>query len=229
LFAQHGHANKTPTDDVRRSGRANKGHHTKNADALDETMLSTNPKPKGKGKSDKNPPAAGSTVGSARSQSAENEEGDEEALIRCVCGDQRDIRGRKMICCDKCEAWQHNRCLNLPEGDDYWDNKSYYCEQCHPQDHVELLAAMARGEKPWNRKKGQKPPKSRPSDVHSVKGDDKQGKSKPPTPAQHSPAPTPAPLQTSTQASPAPALVPTPKEAPHSKADAKVSRLAPST
>jgi hypothetical protein len=25
----------------------------------------------------------------------------------------------------------------------------YYCEQCKPEDHEELLAAIARGEKPW--------------------------------------------------------------------------------
>jgi hypothetical protein len=25
----------------------------------------------------------------------------------------------------------------------------YYCEQCKPEDHKELLAAIARGEKPW--------------------------------------------------------------------------------
>jgi hypothetical protein len=245
LLDPHSHANDTPADDVRRSGRANKGHHTKNADALDETMLNTTAttaattttttttKPKGKGKPDKKPPTAGS-AGSARSQSGDNDDEEEDAIIRCVCGDQRDIRGRQMICCDSCEVWQHNRCLNLPEGE-YWDNKSYYCERCHPQDHVELLAAMARGEKPWNRKKGQKPPKSRPSDV---KGEGKQDKSKPttPQPSQASPAPAPTPPSASTQAqaqaSPAPAPVPAakeavPKDVSHGKAEAKVSLPTP--
>ena len=253
-LVDHGsHANYTAADDVRRSGRANKGHHTKNADALDEPMLNAN-KPKGKGnsngngngtgngngkdKSDKKSQTAGSAsgAGSARSQSADNEDEEEDAIIRCVCGDQRDIRGRQMICCDSCEVWQHNRCLNLPEGD-YWDNKSYYCERCHPHDHVELLAAMARGEKPWSRKKGQKPPKSRPSDV---KGDGKQDKSKPgtPQPAQESPAPAStspqAPTPTQAQGSPAPApspapvpapKEPAPKEVSNSKAEPKVSLL----
>jgi hypothetical protein len=30
---------------------------------------------------------------------------------------------------------------NLPEA--------YYCEQCRPEDHASLIAAMKRGEKPW--------------------------------------------------------------------------------
>jgi hypothetical protein len=51
-----------------------------------------------------------------------------------------------MICCDNCEAWQHNDCMGLP--DDYAPEK-YFCEQCKPEDHKELLAAIARGEKPW--------------------------------------------------------------------------------
>ena len=36
--------------------------------------------------------------------------------------------------------------MGLPE--DYAPEK-YCCEQCRPQDHKPLLAAMKRGEKPW--------------------------------------------------------------------------------
>lgn len=127
-----------------------------------------------------------------------------------------------MICCDKCEAWQHNRCLNLPESDEYWNKRQYFCEQCKPEDHAELLAAMARGEKPWNRKKGQKPPKSRPSDV---KAETKQEKAKVPTPPAQLPAPSaPAPAPSAAQAPPAPS--PAPKDAQqevtNGQAEAKV-------
>lgn len=52
-----------------------------------------------------------------------------------------------MICCDRCEAWQHNSCMGLPE--EWPEKKKYFCEQCKPQDHKELLAAIKRGEKPW--------------------------------------------------------------------------------
>ena len=51
-----------------------------------------------------------------------------------------------MICCDNCEAWQHNDCMGLP--DDYAPPQ-YFCEECKPEDHKELLAAVAKGEKPW--------------------------------------------------------------------------------
>ncbi|KAF2679805.1 hypothetical protein K458DRAFT_114231 [Lentithecium fluviatile CBS 122367] len=227
----------TMADDVRRSGRANKGHHTKNADALDEPILNT--KSKAKGKSEKKTSAAGGTE-TARSQSAqsvekkEQKKEDKEDVIRCVCGDQRDIRGRQMILCDKCSVWQHNRCLNLPEGD-YWENKEYYCEQCNPQDHVELLAAIGRGEKPWSRKKGQKPPKSRPSDVRADVREEKSQQptpqpAQPPTPPSV-PAPAPAPTKAETPASPATASTPASKDAPqessNGKAEANPSKETP--
>lgn len=83
-----------------------------------------------------------------------------------------------MICCDKCEVWQHNSCMGLAED---YEADTYFCEQCKPSDHKDLLAAMARGEKPWeevlrkfeekSRKKGKKGRKSgagRTSEVASV-------------------------------------------------------------
>jgi hypothetical protein len=201
-------------DETRRSGRANKGQHTKHPDLLDEPLV---PKTKAQAKAEKKSGSKAKSdtprAQSPQSEEQENDNEEEDAVIRCVCGDQRDIRGRQMICCDRCEAWQHNKCLGLPEGD-YWEDKTYYCERCKPEDHTELLAAMARGEKPWARKKGSKP-KARPSDVN-VKQDDKPGTpqasvSVPPSPAPaqsvkaSTPTPTPAPAAAS---SPAPAPVP---------------------
>jgi hypothetical protein len=171
----NGLANTSLTDDIRRSGRANKGHHTKNQDLFDEPPPPTKSKSKGRGdKKAKSQSARSESTQSGAQQDPEaEEEEEEEAIIRCVCGDQRDIRGRQMICCDNCSAWQHVKCLGLQEGE-HWNEESttYFCEQCKPADHVELLAAMARGEKPWNRKKGSKAAKlkSRPSDVHSEAG-----------------------------------------------------------
>lgn len=193
-------ANMPATDEEpRRSGRATKGQHTKNADALDEPVAKPKPKTKADGKR--------SRTSNARSQSApstedeENEE-EEDAVIRCVCGDQRDF-GPKMICCDKCDIWQHNRCLHLPQQDSYWEGKSYYCEQCRPEEHQELLALMAKGEKPWEKwsKKGSKPPKSRPID-HKPTGKQDKVKAASPQPAQ-SLVPAPVDAQPSASA-PAP-------------------------
>jgi hypothetical protein len=187
-------------DETRRSGRANKGQHTKHPDLLDEPLV---PKTKAQAKAEKKSGSKAKSdtprAQSAQSEEQENEE-EEDAVIRCVCGDQRDIRGRQMICCDRCEAWQHNKCLGLPEGD-YWEDKTYYCERCKPEDHAELLAAMARGEKPWARKKGSKP-KARPSDVN-VKGDDKP--STPQASVSVPPSPAPAPSVKASTPTPAPA------------------------
>jgi hypothetical protein len=203
-------ADRAAVDETRRSGRANKGQHTKHPDLLDEPLV---PKTKAQAKAEKkgSSKAKSDTPRAQSAQSEEQENEEDDAIIRCVCGDQRDIRGRQMICCDMCEAWQHNKCLGLPEGD-YWEDKTYYCERCKPEDHTELLAAMARGEKPWARKKGSKP-KARPSDVN-VKADDK-----PSTPqASASVPPSPAPAQSvkaSTPTStPAPAAASSPAPAP---------------
>jgi PHD-finger len=53
-----------------------------------------------------------------------------------------------MICCDSCSAWQHNDCMLLPYPPAPAPEQ-YYCEQCRPEDHKELLAAIARNERPW--------------------------------------------------------------------------------
>lgn len=118
-------------DEPRRSGRASKGQHTKNKDDSDSATK--------KGK------AAKGKKGKTEPEPEEDEEDD--AYIRCVCGQyDPDEDGRPMIACDKCDAWQHNDCMGLP--DDY-SPKQYFCEQCKPSGHRELLAAIQRGEKPW--------------------------------------------------------------------------------
>lgn len=235
-------ADNVATDEIRRSGRANKGHHTKNQDALDEPAAApaapatppaaapaAAPKSKVPSAAEKKGQAhikkngKGPTQRARSTQSADadddDDEEEEDAIIRCVCGDQRDIRGRQMICCDSCTAWQHNKCLGLPEGD-YWEGKDYYCEQCKPEDHVELLAAMARGERPWARKKGSKP-KSRPSDVKQEGQSEKAATPQQSTPSQAATAPADA-----TTPTPAPITVPTP-EASNNHADSKVCFLVP--
>lgn len=55
---------------------------------------------------------------------------------------------RVMIVCDNCEAWQHNECMEISENPDDLPDQ-YFCEQCKPEDHKELLTKVARGEKPW--------------------------------------------------------------------------------
>ena len=53
-----------------------------------------------------------------------------------------------MICCDGCNAWQHNVHVGISEEEDEQPD-SYFCEQCKPENHKELLDAIQRGEKLW--------------------------------------------------------------------------------
>ena len=103
---------------------------------------------------------------------------------------------RKMICCDKCGAWQHNECMEISENDKELP-KEYFCEICKPEDHQELLAKIEKGEKPWEerakerarleeerkarrRKGGKKGKKPRPSDAKSEGSEDVNGTGTPP-------------------------------------------------
>ncbi|KAJ0348048.1 hypothetical protein KNSL1_005930 [Colletotrichum chrysophilum] len=110
----------------RRSVRATKGQHTK---AFDDQPIEP-PKKRGRKK--------------------KQEEEPEEEIIRCVCGatEQDGDSEEPWIACDKCTAWQHNVCMGMSVFTEDLP-KNYYCEQCAPQDHKELLAAMSKGERPW--------------------------------------------------------------------------------
>ena len=99
--------------------------------------------------------------------------------------DEDDEDGRPMVQCDKCEAWQHNECMGISLDPDELPEQ-YFCEQCKSADHKALLAAIKRGQKPWeeriaqrereeeekrNRRKkgGKKGKRGRPSDTKSEK------------------------------------------------------------
>ncbi|KAF1813331.1 hypothetical protein P152DRAFT_448642 [Eremomyces bilateralis CBS 781.70] len=134
------------SEEPRRSGRATKGQHTKNHD-------SETPAPATKRRGSKK-----SAKASQEPEDAEPEEEEQDAIVRCVCGATDDEGGYTMICCDNCEAWQHNSCMGLPEDQSLCPD-TYYCEQCRPDDHKELLDLMARGERiipPAERKKGKR-------------------------------------------------------------------------
>jgi hypothetical protein len=97
-----------------------------------------------------------------------------------------------MICCDNCEAWQHNDCMEITVVPD-----KYYCEECRPDLHKGLLDKVARGEKPWEdrarerereaeeqrakKKKGGKRGRksAKPGDIKSEAGEDVNGSGTP--------------------------------------------------
>ena len=170
-------------EEVRRSGRATKGQHTKNMDEPEAPA----PKRGTKGKR-----------GKAVKEAEVTPPPEEEAIIRCICGyvEEDENDDRVMVICDKCEAWQHNECMEISENSEELPDQ-YYCEQCKPEDHKELLAKVSRGEKPWEerirqrereeeerkqrrRKGGKKGKKARPSDVQPEKVEKPNGKVIPP-------------------------------------------------
>lgn len=130
------------SDSTRRSGRATKGQHSKKDLEVEDAV----PQKKGsKGRKAKNEP------------SPPPDEEDGEAIIRCICGctvENEDDK-RAMICCESCNAWQHNECMEVSEDDDELPDE-YYCERCRPRDHKALLEKIERGEKPWEERARQR-------------------------------------------------------------------------
>ncbi|KAG9522265.1 hypothetical protein KCV07_g3100, partial [Aureobasidium melanogenum] len=194
--------------DIRRSGRATKGQHTK----LEAAEVTTPKNKKGT--------ATASTKKSNTKKSAEPEPepevDDEEAtdeVIRCVCGDTKDDEvGRQYVSCDTCEVWQHNVCMGVPLEEEN-QPEHYFCELCAPNDHKELLDALKRGEKLWQtriaeheaEKRRKRNEKKRPKNRQQKAARQSEVKSEAPASEQTSPAPTasasvPAPSQDSAPA-----------------------------
>lgn len=168
----------------RRSVRATKGQHTKAFEALEN-----GPQPSKRKQTTKKGKKAAE-------KEEEEEEDDEDEVIRCVCGattQDDDAADEPWIACEKCGAWQHNVCMGMSIFDDDLP-KEYFCEQCRPEDHKELLAAMAKGEKLWvarrqkheeenKKKKGKKGKGKRVSDPKDRSSPAASSKAKPsPTP-----------------------------------------------
>ncbi|KAG1451569.1 hypothetical protein G6F56_008052 [Rhizopus delemar] len=70
---------------------------------------------------------------SEEEEEEEDESVEDESVTRCVCGKQHSIG--LMVCCDDCEVWQHCECMGLEEED---IPDQYFCEQCRPDDHIEI-------------------------------------------------------------------------------------------
>lgn len=118
----------------RRSVRATKGQHTKSFDELEQAAA----------------PKKRQTKKSRKAQEELEQSQEPEEVIRCVCGatEQDEDSGEAWISCETCYAWQHNVCVGVSSFEDEIP-ENYWCEQCRPQDHKELLEGIQRGEKPW--------------------------------------------------------------------------------
>lgn len=167
-----------PEPEPRRSVRATKGQH-KALEQLDQPIEA--PKRRGGGKKSK--------------KAAPEPEEPEDEVIRCVCGatEQDEDSGEPWIACDQCGAWQHNICMGMSQYTEDLPNQ-YFCEICRPENHKELLAGIARGERPWEarrrayeeekaekKKRGPKKGKKRTSDLKED-ASQKSKQSPPPAP-----------------------------------------------
>jgi hypothetical protein len=123
----------------RRSVRATKGQHTKPFDQLDQPADAPKRRQGKRGK--KATPTA---------DEKQDDQQSEDEVIRCVCGatEQDEDSGEPWIACDTCGAWQHNVCVGMSVFTEDVPN-NYYCEQCEPTMHKELLEGIEKGEKPW--------------------------------------------------------------------------------
>lgn len=117
--------------------RATKGQHTKPFDQLDQPADAPKRRQGKRGKK-------------ATPSADEKQDETEDEIIRCVCGatEQDEDSGEPWIACDTCGAWQHNVCVGMSVFTEDVPN-NYYCEQCEPTMHKELLEGMEKGEKPW--------------------------------------------------------------------------------
>ncbi|KAK5120372.1 hypothetical protein LTR85_006311 [Meristemomyces frigidus] len=75
---------------------------------------------------------------------------------KCICGkigrDDSDMRAHAY--CEACCTWQHRGCLALSYLDESKGGKHHHCYRCVSYDdpqYADLLAARARGERPWER------------------------------------------------------------------------------
>ncbi|KAF9450436.1 hypothetical protein P691DRAFT_789233 [Macrolepiota fuliginosa MF-IS2] len=63
-------------------------------------------------------------------------------LIPCLGEDEADA-GEFMVQCETCKVWQHGLCMGY-ESEDQVHDADYYCEQCRPELHGDLLKKLAK-------------------------------------------------------------------------------------
>lgn len=117
-------------------------------------------KDKEKDKQESNLNSGDRDIPSVENQVQDPPEEEEQGITRCVCGSAGTLyvlsphrrltcfshtgieddpdAGEFMVQCETCKVWQHGLCMGYQSEDQVHDD-DYYCEQCRPELHVELL------------------------------------------------------------------------------------------
>ncbi|PAV18726.1 histone deacetylase complex subunit cti6 [Pyrrhoderma noxium] len=123
------------------------GAHPHSSNAVSSTQSTNNKRTKRKTKEHTHQPEEHqpSPVPEEVLQDGEEGQGEETGITRCFCVliDEEAENAEFMLQCETCMTWQHGPCMGFlleseaPEGD-------YYCEQCRPQDHPEIIKKLRR-------------------------------------------------------------------------------------
>ncbi|KAI3618935.1 histone deacetylase complex subunit cti6 [Moniliophthora roreri] len=104
------------------------------------------PKEKSRQPPSDDPPEVPDVVPEQSASVAPGDEEEEQGVTRCVCGstgeDDPDT-GEFMVQCETCKVWQHGFCMGF-ESEDQLHDDDYYCEQCRPELHTDLLKKLKR-------------------------------------------------------------------------------------
>ncbi|KAF8556366.1 hypothetical protein OG21DRAFT_1506641 [Imleria badia] len=114
-----------------------------------------NGRSKRKGKEKEKPPSTDpllepvpSKHSSASAGTAEphDDDAEEQGITRCVCGMNEDDAegGEFMVQCETCNVWQHSLCMGFETEAQLAAIADYYCEQCKPERHQDLLKRLAK-------------------------------------------------------------------------------------
>ena len=110
------------------------------------------------------PPPSKLSSDSADSAELQDDDAEEQGITRCVCGmngpsqppspgppsssaipsTEEDADGGEfMVQCETCNVWQHGLCMGFESEAQLAAAADYYCEQCKPERHQDLLKSVS--------------------------------------------------------------------------------------
>ncbi|KAH6914042.1 hypothetical protein BKA70DRAFT_652689 [Coprinopsis sp. MPI-PUGE-AT-0042] len=92
----------------------------------------------------------------------DNADEEEQGVTRCVCGNNAEDdpdAGEFMIQCEICGVWQHGLCVGYRTEKEVHDEE-YYCEECRPDLHIDLLKKLATKKQRTGHKETTAPPRT---------------------------------------------------------------------